>query len=56
MKLDIWRGRTGTTKNNSLQEYDADHYFVKEELTHYGARKVILKNKKTGKIVEKLEQ
>jgi len=56
VKLDIWRGRTGTTKNNSLQEYDADHYFVKEELTHYGARKVILKNKKTGKIVEKLEQ
>jgi hypothetical protein len=27
---------------------------VKEEMTHYGAKKVILKNKKTGKISEKV--
>jgi len=26
---------------------------VKEEMTHYGAKKVILKDKKTGKITEK---
>ena len=51
--LDIWRGKTGVTKDSHLTEYDADHYLVKEEVTHYGAKKVILKNKKTGKIVEK---
>jgi len=34
-------------------EYDAEHYLVKEEMTHYGAKKVILKNKETGKISER---
>jgi len=53
VKLDIWRGRVGVSKDSHLQEYDADHYLVKEEMTHYGAKKVIIKNKKTGKISEK---
>jgi len=52
--LDIWRGRVGVTKDAHLTEYDADHYLVKEEVTHYGAKKLILKNKKTGKILEKV--
>ena len=54
VKLDIWRGREGVSKDAHLQEYDADHYLVKEELTHYGAKKVIIKNKRTGKISEKV--
>ncbi len=54
VQLEIWRGRTGVAKDSHLEEYDADHYLVKEELTHYGARKLILKNKKTGKISEKV--
>ncbi|MCW5910506.1 MAG: Gfo/Idh/MocA family oxidoreductase [Cyclobacteriaceae bacterium] len=54
VKLDIWRGREGVSKDSHLQEYDADHYLVKEEVTHYGAKKVILKNKKTGKISERV--
>jgi predicted dehydrogenase len=53
--LDIWRGRTGVTKDSHLQSYDDDHYLVKEEVTHYGARKWILKEKKTGKIIERVE-
>ncbi len=52
--LDIWRGRTGVSKDSHLVEYDSDHYLVKEEMTHYGAKKVILKNKTTGKIIEKV--
>lgn len=55
VKLDIWRGRTGVTKDSHLTEFDADHYLVKEEVTHYGAKKWILKNKKTGKITERVE-
>lgn len=51
--LDIWRGRTGVGKDSHLVEYDADHYLIKEEMTHFGAQKVILKNKTTGKIIEK---
>ena len=52
VQLDIWRGKTGLTKESHLVEYDADHYLVKEEMTHYGAKKLILKNKITGKISE----
>ncbi len=55
VKLDIWRGRVGVSKDAHLTEYDADHYLVKEEMTHYGAKKLILKNKKTGKILERVE-
>lgn len=54
VQLDIWRGRTGVSKDSHLQEYDKEHYLVKEEVTHYGAKKVILKNKQTGKISEKV--
>ena len=54
VQLDIWRGRRGVTKDSHLVSYDADHYLVKEEVTHYGARKVILKNKQTGKIIERV--
>ncbi|MFZ9981712.1 MAG: Gfo/Idh/MocA family protein [Cyclobacteriaceae bacterium] len=55
VKLDVWRGKTGVTKDSHLVDYDADHYLVKEEMTHYGARKIILKDKKTGKIFERVE-
>jgi predicted dehydrogenase len=54
VQLDIWRGREGVTKDSHLTEYDADHYLIKEEITHYGAKKVILKNKQTNKIIEKV--
>src|SRR5438552_9277125 len=54
VKIEDWRGRRGLTKESHLTEYDPDHYLVKEEVTHYGAKKIILKNKKTGKIEEKV--
>ena len=52
--LDIWRGQEGLTKESHLVDYDADHYLVKEEMTHYGAKKLILKHKTTGKISEQI--
>jgi predicted dehydrogenase len=54
VKLDIWRGKEGVSKDSHLIEYDADHYLIKEEITHYGAKKVVIKDKKTGKISEKV--
>jgi predicted dehydrogenase len=54
VKLDIWRGKEGLTKESHLVEYDAEHYLVKEEMTHYGAKKLILKHKTTGKITEQI--
>ena len=53
VKLEVWRGKTGVHTDSHLESYDDKHYLVKEELTHYGARKVILKHKTTGKIVER---
>jgi predicted dehydrogenase len=54
VNLDIWRGKVGVTKDSHLVEYDKENYLIKEEVTHYGAKKLILKNKQSGKIVEKL--
>ncbi|MBL7696643.1 MAG: Gfo/Idh/MocA family oxidoreductase [Chitinophagaceae bacterium] len=54
VNLEIWRGKTGVSKVSNLTEYDKDHYLVKEEVTHYGEKKLILKNKQTGKIIEKV--
>jgi len=52
--LDIWRGQTGLSKPSNLVEYDTEHYLIKEEMTHYGAKKLILKNKKSGVISEQI--
>ncbi|HCL04757.1 MAG TPA: oxidoreductase, partial [Chitinophagaceae bacterium] len=54
VKLDIWRGQTGLTKGSHLVSYDEDHYLIKEEMTHFGTKKLILKNKQTGKISEQI--
>jgi len=53
VQLGDWRGQTGLTKPSNLVEYDAEHYLIKEETTHYGAKKLILKNKKSGIISER---
>jgi hypothetical protein len=52
VQLDVWRGKEGTTKESHLVEFDSEHYLIKEEMTHYGDKKLILKNKQTGKISE----
>ena len=54
VQLDVWRGKTGVGKDSHLVEYDSEHYLVKEEMTHYGAKKLILKNKQSGKFIEKV--
>lgn len=54
VKLDIWRGQEGLSKPSNYTDYDADYYLVKEEMTHYGAKKLILKNKATGKFEERV--
>ena len=54
VQLEVWRGQEGLSKPSNLTDYDADYYLVKEEVTHYGAKKLILKNKKTGKFEERI--
>ncbi|RAJ10597.1 putative dehydrogenase [Chitinophaga skermanii] len=52
--LEDWRGQTGVEKIKALTDYDAQYYLIKEEMTHYGSKKLILKDKKTGEIIEKI--
>ncbi len=52
--LDVWRGKEESTQNKEHTSYDDDHWLVKEEITHYGARKLILKEKSSGRIFEKV--
>ncbi|MGK6351491.1 Gfo/Idh/MocA family protein [Parapedobacter sp. DT-150] len=51
--LEEWRGQTAVGKDSLFTEYDEKYYLIKEELTHYGAVKLILKDKQSGQIVEK---
>ncbi|TBH76456.1 Gfo/Idh/MocA family protein [Aquirufa nivalisilvae] len=53
VQLPEWRGQEGLSKPSVFQEYDADHWFIKEEILPNGDKKVILKVKATGEIIEK---
>ena len=53
VNLPVWRGQEGLTQISGAVDYDADHYLIKEEMTHYGKKKLILKEKVGGKIVER---
>jgi predicted dehydrogenase len=52
VNLPVWRGQTGLTKPSVYQEYDADHWFIKDEVLPNGDVKVILKKKIGGEIVQ----
>ena len=51
VQLDVWRGLEGVEKISAYKEYDAQHWFLTEEVTHDGRHVRILKEKQTGKIV-----
>ncbi len=52
--LNVWRGTEPPEESSVLTSYDQDHWLVKEEVTHYGAKKLILKEKVSGRIFERL--
>ncbi len=52
VQLEVWRGEESTEKRGLVKEYDDRHYLIKEEMTHYGTVKLILKEKHTGRIIE----
>ncbi len=54
VQLDIWRGKSGLSKESHLVNYDAEHWLIKEEMTHFGTKKLILKNKLSGLITEQV--
>lgn len=54
VKLEVWRGKEETEVISAFKEYDKDHWFLTEELTHDGSHVLVLKEKKSGKLVRRL--
>lgn len=54
VELELWRGKEGVDHVRTVNDYDADHYLIKEELLPDGRRKVIIKHKESGEISQKV--
>jgi len=55
VKLDIWRGSEEEKHGPVLKDFDDRYYLIKEEKMPHGTVKLILKDKKTGKIIQKIK-
>jgi predicted dehydrogenase len=55
VELELWKGRTGVEGPAGQAEYDERHTLIKEERMPDGRKKLILKEKAGGKIVERIE-
>ena len=56
IRLKTWRGRQKTERINAIRDFDKDNILVKEETMPDGTVKLILKNKKTGKISQRVKK
>ena len=56
VKLKVWRGRAKTPKISGIRDFDRNHILVKEETMPDGKVKIILKDKKTGKITQRIKK
>lgn len=54
VELQVWRGREEAEAQRQYPEYDPDHYLIKEELLPDGRKKLILKQKSTGQILQRV--
>lgn len=52
--IDDWRGSQEGGSGVELVEYDKDHYLIKKEKMPDGKMKVMLKEKSSGKIIQKI--
>ena len=54
VRLEVWRGEGQVAAQRRTAEYDEGHLLIKEEVMPDGKSKLILKEKASGKIVEKV--
>ncbi|MCE5251439.1 Gfo/Idh/MocA family oxidoreductase [bacterium] len=54
--LEIWRGPEKAADTKAAVEYDSQFFLIKEETMPDGRTKLILKNKKTGAIVQNIKE
>jgi hypothetical protein len=54
VELTDWRGKEGSSANMDLIEFDDLHFLIKREKMPDGKIKLMLKEKLTGKIIQKI--
>jgi predicted dehydrogenase len=52
VNLEVWRGQINVQKPSVFTEYDADHWYIKDEILPNGDKVKIVKVKATGEIKE----
>lgn len=52
--LDDWRGSEDVSAGVQMTDYDAQHFLIKEEKMPDGSTKLILKEKTSGKVIQKI--
>jgi predicted dehydrogenase len=52
--LEVWRGDEAADTGPVMRDYDDQHYLIKEELMPDGRTKLILKDKQTGSVIQKV--
>jgi len=55
VEIEDWRGAAVSDEKVTATEYDAEHLLIKEEKMPDGRTKIILKNKTTGKIEQRIQ-
>ena len=53
VELEIWRGSEEVKKGPKMVDYDEQFFLIKEEILPNGTVKLILKDKKSGKIIQR---
>jgi predicted dehydrogenase len=56
VELEVWRGDAEAQQSQLQREYDDQHWLIKEETMPDGTVKLILKEKASGRIVQRLDQ
>ena len=54
VELEIWRGNEAADDQKAHNEFDEKHWLIKEERLPDGRKKAIIKDKKSGKVSEKV--
>ncbi|MDI9336930.1 MAG: Gfo/Idh/MocA family oxidoreductase [Alphaproteobacteria bacterium] len=54
--LPIWRGLENVKTEKELKSYNEHYWLIKEEVTHFGQTKRVLKHKQTGEFLEQIDK
>lgn len=53
VELEVWRGSEDIAKGPKMIDFDEKYYLIKEEMLPNGTKKLILKDKVSGKIIQR---